>query len=431
MVIILKEFTKINVANGVDIIYAPADRFKTNEISVSFLTPLSEESASANAVCINLLSHTTKSYPTISEFNKRLAMLYGASVNSSVSKLGENQMLTLMISSLNDRFSLSDEKISTESFRLLMSLVFDANIDEKGEFSAADIQREKRLLCEKLDSEDNEKRIYALRKLEENMFRGEPYAVNRYGTRENINALTSNDLTVALDSFKTKSKVQITIVGTVDIDEIVSVAKECFASVKREYAPPVCSVFKPKADKVNTVTERIAVKQGKLVLGFRVNNQSEFESNPVMRLFSDIFGGGPYSKLFENVREKLSLCYYCSARYDRRKSNIIVQCGCEEENMDKAVDEILAQLDDISKGKIDEELAASKMAISDLINGVSDDSVSLLSWYVNQITDEKILTPSESARENDNITKDEIGESADLLSLDTIFKLVAAKEDEK
>lgn len=430
MVIKLKEFELIRIADGIDIINAPANRFKTNEISISFLVPLSADTASKNALCLNLISGTTKQYPTLTEFNKKLAMLYGASVEPIVTKQGENQMLTIAVSSLDDRFSLEDTKISSESFELLMSLVFDPNLDGNGCFYTNDIEREKRLLIEKLESEENEKRTYSLRQLEKNMFKDEPYAVNRYGTVDDIKAVTNDDLLSALSYIRKSAKIQITVVGTADIDEITSIAKKYFADVSREYIEPQMAVFIPKAEKVSTITERIDVKQGKLVLGFRVNKKIEPNGDPEMRAFSDIFGGGPYSKLFANVREKLSLCYYCSARYDRRKSALIIQCGCEEENMDKAVDEILNQLEEIKNGNFDEEFVSSKIGLTDTINGVNDDSLSLSNWYASQMSDDIILTPSQSAEQNNNVTKAQVQECASLLSLDTVYKLVGTKEGE-
>ena len=184
----MKDFETICVASGVQIVSAPANRFKTNEISISFCTPLSAKTASRNALCANLLARTTKKYPTLSEFNKKLAMLYGASVTCSVAKLGENQLLTLNASSLDDRFSFENDKISVDAFNLLMSMVFDANVDENGLFYPQDIDREKRLLAEKIESEENEKRIYSLRRLEQIMFDGEPYAVNRYGSVDAVSS---------------------------------------------------------------------------------------------------------------------------------------------------------------------------------------------------------------------------------------------------
>ena len=426
----MKEFENIRINEGVELVCAKTNRFKTNELAISFVVPLKEETAAANSLLAYLISQTTKEYSNLSEFNKKLAMLYGASVNAFISKFGENQCITFEASCLDDRFSIDGEAISTEVFEFLCKLIFDVKLDDSGNFFEEDIQREKRLLIERLESEENDKRVFALRRLESIMFEDEPYGINRYGSRKSISSVDSNMLKNALEYLIYSAKIQITVVGNAKTEEIAETANRYFKNIKRNYIPPVSSVFIPEAKEIKTATDRMEVKQGKLVLGFRVNNQSEFNSNPEMRLFSDVFGGGPYSKLFNNVREKLSLCYYCSARYDRRKSTVIIQCGCEEENMQKAVDEILAQLEDVKQGRVEEELEAGKMAISDAINSVNDDSISLLSWYANQICDDKKLTPAESAAENQRLTCEDICRCAGLLSLDTVYKLVSKKEDE-
>ncbi len=164
------------------------------------------------------------------------------------------------------------------------------------------------------------------------------------------------------------------------------------------------------------------------MLGFRVNLKPEDESTYAMRSFADIFGGGPYSRLFTKVREEMSLCYYCSARYVRQKSFILVQCGCEEENMDKAVAQILKQIDEIKNGNFDYEFSASKIGLTDSINSVYDTPESLEGWYVLQITDKHLSSPSESAARNNAVTKEQVIACANRITLDTVYRLVSEKE---
>lgn len=427
----MSDFIKKELLPGVELVSVPAHRFKTNEISASFLCPLTDsKTASVNAVLINMLSHTGAEYPAMEQLNKKLAYLYGASLRASVAKTGENQMLSLNITSLDDRFSLMGTSIALECAELLLSLIFNPNFDDNGNFRQADIQREKRLVAEKIESEENEKRIYSLNRAQQIMFKGEPFAINKYGTVDDVNCVTARELKDALKYLVEGSKVRFTVVGSCDTKDIEQMISEKFSSVERNYVKPQAAVFIPQALSINNAEERIDVKQGKLVLGFRVNMKSDDENTDAMRAFCDVFGGGPYSKLFANVREKLSLCYYCSARYDRRKSCIMIQCGCEEENMDKAVNEILNQLYEIKKGNFDEEFASSKIGLTDMINGVTDDSLSLLSWYSVQIADDKTVSPAQSAENNDNVTKEQIQHCASLISLDTVYKLTCIKEAE-
>lgn len=419
-----------SIADGVSMINVPVGRFKTNEIAVRIALPINEDTASVNALVIGMLSRKCKDYPDISSFNVKLAALYGAQVESTVSKLGECQVLTLGMTSLDDRFSLDGESISLECVRLLMSLLFEPCLDENGFFEEQSVEAEKRILIQKLEAEDNEKRVYALRRAEEIMFAGEPYGINRYGTVEQIKAITSKAATAAWKNMLDTGKILVSVVGNIDIERTSELVSEHIGKISRSCVDIPPSVFVPSSDEVKTHTERIDVKQGKLVLGFRVNMKPDDEDAPAMRTFCDVFGGGPYSKLFANVREKLSLCYYCSARYTRLKSCIMVQCGCNEENMDKAVSEILAQLEEIKNGNCDEELASSKMGLRDAILSVNDTPELIENWYSTQILEDEFKTPEQSVAEGEAVTKQQIQHCAELLTLDTVYKLTA-KEDEE
>lgn len=426
----MKEFEKIEIKNGVEYISVSADRFKTNEMLMSFVLPLSDKTASRNALVLQLISRCAKDYPDIQSFNRKLAMLYGASVHNSVTKQGKYQILNIFLSALDNRFAIGEEKISEESAELLLSLLFKAKLDENGYFFDEDIEREKSVLIEKLESEANEKRIYSLRRLEEEMFKGEAFSVNPYGSVESIKAVTKDDLKTALKEFKENAKIQFVTVGAAEKENTESIISNAFSDVEREFKPIEKFDLVPFAKESKTVEERQAIKQGKLVLGFRVNLDCEDEKTTAMRIFCDVFGGGPYSKLFMNVREKLSLCYYCSARYMKRNNCIIIQCGCEEENMDKAVNEILNQIEDIKNGNFKTEFESSKKGLSDSVKSVIDDSTVLLTWYLSQIIDSEILSPEEVIESYEKVTFDEIKDSASLLSLDTVYKLMSAKEAE-
>ncbi|MCD7796988.1 MAG: insulinase family protein [Clostridiales bacterium] len=424
------EFSKIQISDGVELISVPADRFKTNEISFNLALELNEDTAAANALAIFMLSRKGREYPDMQSLNRRLAGLYGAALSAAVTKVGENQVLHLDLTALDDRFSFDGESIAYDCVRLLSSLLFDPKLDENGYFYEADVEAEKRLLIEKIASEENEKRTYVLRKTEELMFTNEPYGINRYSTPERVKALTPDDVLSAWKNMLSSAKVCVTVVGNTDSERIATLLTDCFAKIKREYKEPVDAVFVPESKKVNKAVERIDIKQGKLVLGFRVNMKPDNDMAPAMHSFCDIFGGGPYSKLFANVREKLSLCYYCSARYTRLKSCIMIQCGCNEENMDTAVNEILNQLEEIKKGNFDEEFNSSKLALRDTILSVNDSPFLLEAWYSNQIADPVIKSPKDSMAENAAVTKEQVQKCASLLTLDTAYRLVCTKEGE-
>lgn len=417
------------IADGISLVSVEAKQFKTNETSVSLAVPLTKEDASVNALIINMLSRKNKEYKTMALLNKKLAYLYGASVYPTVVKLGENQVLKLNAFSIDDRFSLDGESISFECMKLLISLILEPKLDENGDFYKEDVEAEKRLLIEKIEAENNEKRIYVLRQAESLMFENEAYSVNKYGDIESIKKITVKQCKEAYKKLLSSAKIMVTVVGNTNAEKTVSFVKDAFSKIERNFVSLKETEFVAKANQVKEKTERIDVNQGKLVLGFRVNLKPEDKLTAAMRVFCDIFGGGPYSKLFANVREKLSLCYYCSANYTKLKSYIMIQCGCNEENMDKAVEEILRQLEIIKSGDFDEEFSSSKMALKDIYLSVNDMPDPLESWYSNQITQSDLKSPEKTIEEIKLVTKEQIIECANLLSLDTVYKLSSPKED--
>ena len=422
------DFAEKNIADGVSLVNVNAGRFKTNEIAISLALPLKEETASANALFINLLSRRSAEYKNQTELNRKLANLYGASLSAVVTKLGECQVLKLGITCLDDKFSLDGGSISFECLKLLVSLLFEPRLNGRAFFDE-DVESEKRILIEKIDAENNEKRTYVLRQAEKLMFDGEPYAINRFGTVDSIKKLTSADVYNAWKNALETAKFMVTIIGSADCDNAERLVKNALEGIQRKFAELPAAVFVPFCDRVKEQMERLDVKQGKLVLGYRVNLKPDDELTAAMRTFCDVFGGGPYSKLFANVREKMSLCYYCSARYTRTKSMILIQCGCNEENMDKAVNEIQNQLNIIKNGDFEEEFHSSKLAMKDALLSVNDTPEAIEAWYVNQLADDKLKTPEQSSAENDSVTMEQVQHCASLLTLDTIYKLSSPKEE--
>lgn len=427
----MPDYINKKISEAVDLLCVPASRFKTNEISVNIAMPLKKETAADFALAISAVSRKGRAYPDMTALNVKKDKLYGATLTANVQKVGELQVMKLGVTSLDDRFSFDGESISVSCLELLLSLLFEPLFDENSMFREEDLNSEKRVLLEKIAAEENDKRIYAVRRMEEIMFADEPYGTNRLGCAESIKAATPKSVTDAWKTMLSKGKILVTVVGNIDMPAAEKLIKERFDSVERNYEPVSKTVFVPRADKVNEVCEKENIQQGKLVLGFRVDMKPDDERAAAMRSFCDAFGGGPYSKLFANVREKMSLCYYCSARYVRQKSYIYIQCGCEEENMQKAVDEIMNQLEEIKKGNCTSELDSSRIALGDLLRSVSDMPTGIEAWYSSQIADDKFISPNQSAELNNSVTLDDVVACAKLLSLDTVYRLVSDKEDER
>ena len=425
----MTDYVQKKIAPGVELLAVPAGRFKTNELAIHLAVPMEEQMAANYALAISAVSRKGKAYPDMRTLHLQLDKLYGAAISVTANKSGGCQILKMGITTLDDRFALDDEKIAEAGLELLMNLLFDPLLGEDGLFSPADIETERRVLLEKLAAEENEKRLYAVMQMQQIMFAGDPYRINPKGTKETLLAATPESVTAAWHRMLRESKMLVTVVGSTDPEAACAALRRRLEGVERAYQPMPTPHFVARCEQVKDVRESEKIRQGKLVLGFRVDMRPDDPLAPAMRSFCDVFGGGPYSKLFMNVREKMSLCYYCSARFARQNSHIFIQCGCEEENMDKAVAEILHQLEMIRNGDCKAELESSRIAMIDALDGVADTPNGQENWYAARLLDDDFRTPAQVAEETRSVTVEQLQECAGRLSLDTVYRLVAEKEE--
>ncbi len=414
-----------NIQNGVYFSSAADSRYKTNRISVNFILKLDGKAASENAILPYILEKCSEDYPDFTRFNRELDRLYGAAVGGSVKKIGDLQVLSLAVSFIDDKFAFDGENMTKLMANILAGAVLRPFLPD-GVFAPDVFSVEKQNLIDLIESEINEKREYAISRAQEIMGRGEPYGVHRLGSRKTAESLSAESVLSAYRNALKTARIEIMFVGCQSGDTALEVFKSAFEKIDRDYKEEIASVPAKVLNEVKTQTDRFEVAQSKLVLGFKTN-QNPNDIDP-LRVMTALYGGTPVSKLFVNVREKMSLCYYCAARYDRIKGVVLVDSGVETDNVEKAKKEILNQLEEIKKGNIsDEELSFTKLSLKNSFKTIGDSAAGLESWYLGQRIAGTQFDPQDEAEKIDAVSKEDIVKAASLLSLDTVY-LLTGKE---
>lgn len=413
--------TTQNIAQNIRFCSVKTDKFKTCRVNISLAMPL-DENASSRAILPYMFQRRCAKYPDFTSLNRVLDELYGASIAAGVIKRGEAQILSFALTAIDDRFALDGDKVVEQCTELLTDMIFDPITN--GESFPEDIfEQEKRLLVELIENEMNDKRRYAMLKCEEAMFSNEAYGISRFGTVEQVKALTPEKVYEAWRDVLKRSTVQVTMVSSLDARPIAELIKSKFEKIERNPVE-IKTEFVPTMPKPEYISESMPLKQGKLVMGFRTGMLSEDDMMPAMKVAVDIFGGGTYSKLFSVVREKMSLCYYCSAGLFNSKGVVMVQSGIEDANEEKAKNEIIHQLSLTANGEFsDEDFSSSIKSLTDSILGNSDTPEEICSWYASQILRETMKTPEEFAAEIRSVDKTDVVRAAKTIMLDTIFML--------
>ncbi len=421
------------LGEGIFFNHIPSREYKTDYIHLYFSLPLTRENASLSALLSRMLLRGSEAYPDMRSLNRALDACYSANLETDVFKCAESQVLAVCASCLADEYALEGESITEE----LMGIVSDVLLRPvfcQGEIDPDILEGEKQNARDAIAAQINNKMSYARKRMYEHMCAGEAYAVDPLGDPALIGAVSSRELAAFHARLLREARVEIFHVGRSNPAAVQRAVTDCFSELSRAPLPPSApqsNATAPEAPRV--IRETGEVTQANLVLGFRTGITLLHENYSAFTLFNAVFGGSLTSKLFVNVREKLSLCYSIGSRPDTSKGVMAVSCGIDPNNYDQAYREILRQLELTREGNIRrEEMEQSTNALLNALVSLEDTPSSIADWFFPRILAGDLRTPSQVAEALHRVTKDQVAEAAKAIRLDTVFLLEGeGKENER
>lgn len=396
------------------------DKFNTCSIRITMIIPMNSDTASDYSVASNIISDVNSKLSTIAAMNEKLSELYGAGLASSVSQRGDMQLLSLNATWLSNRFAIDGEDITAEMLEIVTDCIFSPLADENG-FNEDIFRLSKKEILDIIDSSFNNKREYTLIKAREIAYKGEPAQNGGNGTREAVEAVTPLSAYTAYKKLLETAQIEIFYVSPEEAPEVQETLKEKFAAIERNSQNYIFPAPSPLKSEPVLVTEEYDVRQAKIALNFKY----DIDDVDAVHLMCVIFGGTPVSKLFMNVREKLSLCYYCACRMSEFKKTITVDCGVERANIEQATAEIMNQLEEMRKGNItDEELQSAILALENSYTSFGDTPDSYYSWYFGCFCRNEYISPQEHFERLLAVTKERIAAAAANVQLDSTYHML-------
>ena len=199
---------------------------------------------------------------------------------------------------------------------------------------------------------------------------GKSLGVDKLGDVAHVEAITPQSLWERYQTLLVTAQIELYYCGSAEPERVEQAMRKALAGLPqaRKRLCPECEVALHGGAEPRYVEERLDVTQGKLAMGFRTGGITCWEEDyPALTVLNALFGGTTMSRLFLNVREKLSLCYYASSTLEKMKGLLLVSSGIEFDKYDTAREEILAQLESIRRGEIEDwELEGTR---SILVNG--------------------------------------------------------------
>ena len=402
------------------------DKFKSAYLSLTLMTQLNRENASANALLPRVLRRGTMVHPDMESLSATLDELYGGAVEPVVRKKGESQCVGFLASFLDNAYALNGEDILSGAAELLGEMLLNP-LTRDGVFDPDYVEGEKANLIDELRGQINDKRIYATRRLTQLMCREESFGADKLGQEDKVAAITPESLWARYQKLLSSAQIEVYYSGSADPDRVREIMERVFSTlpVSQEREEPECEVRIHAEQEPNVIEEVMDVNQGKLAMGWRTGGITVWEEEcPALMLCSAVFGGTSMSKLFMNVRERLSLCYYASSALEKQKGLMIVSSGIEFQNYETPKREILAQLEDVKAGKItDDELEGARRILINQYRSIEDEQGRMEEYWLGQAAAGTEDDPGTLAARLETVTGEQIAQVARKLELDTVYFL--------
>ena len=405
---------------GVSLTYLPARKFKTGLLSAHFLTPLDRGSAGVRALLPAVLRRGTVGSPDMGAISARLDRLYGAELDYTVRKKGECQCVGFVGSFIDDAYALGGEKLLEPVAELLGEMILEP-VTRGGRFLPDYVESERDNLADAIRSIRNDKRDWADLRLLQELCAGEAYGVSRLGDEKSVEKTSPQKLYAEYRRLVSSAPMELFYCGSAELSRVEDALLNALSSLPRQgvQAVPVTERHRPRQE-AKVVREGMDVTQGKLGMGFSCASDDE----SALLLGNLLFGGSSNSKLFLNVREKLSLCYYASSLYHRQKGLITVSSGVEFSDFQPAYEEILAQLQALRQGQLEPwELDAAKGVLRSAYAAMEDSQGRLENFYLGQAIEGRNDSPEDLSREMEETSAERIFRAMETVSLDTVYYL--------
>lgn len=412
----------ISISPGVTLRYYRDHRFKQGRITIQFLRPMRREEATLNALLPMVLLRGTEKHPDLRAITMHLDDLYGASVGDLVRRIGDYQTIGLYCSFTEDRFAMEGDEILMPTLDFLREILLQPLL-QGGIFDEDIVESEKRNLIADLEAQKNDKAAYAGSQLLKTMCRGDSFSIPRLGEKEQAAAITAQSLYVHYQHLLRTSMVEIFYVGSAPEEQIAAKIAATFDGLDRKplELPPQMP-FHDAGESHERETMDIA--QSRLCMGFTTNITNRHPDFAAMQVLNTLFGAGMTSKLFMNIREKMSLCYSIGSGYYGGKGLITVSAGIDADKEEVVRNEVLRQLESCQNGDISpEELQAAREAVLSSLRSVLDSPAAIEGYFSTAAISGFAMTLEEYRAAVENVTLDDAVRAAKTVAFHSDFFL--------
>lgn len=404
------------------------DRFKTITVKVNLKRPLIKEEITKRNLLVNALLEGTKNYPSKRLLEIKTEELYDLGYRGVNYASGKFTMLSFEMTFINPKYT--ELGIEDESFKFLKELIFHPNV-ENDAIAPKNFNMAYNTMEDYLTTLNENTSTYSQMRMLEEMD-DSIISYRSAGYLEDLVKINAKDLYEYYLNIINNDVVDIFIIGDIEENKAIDlVSKYLPFKTNKKSCESHFYNHEYVTDEIKFTSEKVDKNQSKLVLGFKMEELTDFEKRYVLSVYNYILGGSTESNLFQTIREKYSLCYYITSMSLPLLSVSLIKAGINALDYEETLSLINQELNKMKQGEFEESKIEN--AKTTYINGLTeleDSPDNIISLYAGI----EYLGSDNIEDRKDNImkvTKEDIVKLASKIHLNTIYLLEGSDEYEE
>lgn len=335
--------------------YISSNKFSDVSVVIRTQLPLERSTITAYNILVYMLKTKTELFKTKQALISNLNEAYGMKLACGLSSYGADLILTTRIQYIRSDW-IEEEDYIHKVKEITDQVLFHSVLDEASFEEAKYLYRNK--LTRILDDPDGLAIYTCLTTLNTN----HEISIPIQGSLDDLDQLTLQDIQNVYSAYLKADK-HIFVCGCLD-EEMKTYLERMDSSSKLNSTRSLLPIL----DYQEEIIEK-NISQSSIALVYATSTDILSEDYYKMFVMNSLLGQSPTSLLFEEVREKHSLCYSISSYLIQFDGALVITLGTNKENIEKAIDLINQQIQRIIDLDFDPELlnTAKKDCIDSLI----------------------------------------------------------------
>ena len=389
----------MNTTNQAVIQLLHTPKFKDIVISVRFLCPLNRKEALARNLLSLMLQDRSEKYDTKNKVTAALDDLYGASIAARTLTYGQANMFEFRCKALNEKFCTTAHL--EQQFELIHQFLFHPLLSEECFREAKDN------LLDSIQRRMDKPSTFATNQAMLMMGENTPLQNACLPSYDELESLCLEDAKNAWENMIHHNHITIQVQGEIDEDTIRHYIAR-FLPFESDFEPFECEYLIHK-ENPSSKTETRQIDQTMLVMLFETGLKASDDDFWKLRCANALFGQLPTSLLFQEVREKRSLCYSVYSSIMSYEGCMSISTGVSYQRLQEAYDVILQQLERMKTGDFtDQDLKTAKIMLKDSVLSTADDMNATLNFEYQNLLLHQRKSLDDTLNDIDNTTKEDV-----------------------